>query len=70
MLDLLVSERVTLTAGVPTVWLGVLQELDENPGKYDLSACARSSSAAAPRRRRLIRGFEERHGLTCSTPGA
>ena len=26
-------ERVTLTAGVPTVWLGLLQELDAHPGQ-------------------------------------
>src|SRR5262249_42929086 len=36
--ELLSSERVTLTAGVPTVWLGVLHELDQHPRKYDLSA--------------------------------
>ena len=36
-LSLLVAGTVTLTAGVPTVWLGVLHELDRNPGKYDLS---------------------------------
>ena len=49
LLELLVSERVTVTAGVPTVWLGVLQELDKNPGKYDLSR------AASDRRRRQRR---------------
>ena len=27
------SEKVTLTAGVPTVWLGILDELDRNPGR-------------------------------------
>ena len=53
LLELLVSERVTVTAGVPTVWMGLLQELDKNPGKYDLSRAAeRLSAAAAPRRRR------------------
>src|SRR5215831_14543103 len=38
VLELLVRERVTLTAGVPTVWLGVLHELEQHPGDYDLSA--------------------------------
>ncbi len=38
VLDLIVRERVTLTAGVPTVWLGVLNELDQRPGEYDVSA--------------------------------
>jgi fatty-acyl-CoA synthase len=63
VISLLVSERVTLTAGVPTVWLGVLQELDRNPGAYDLSrlrAIVIGGSAAPPA---LIRGYQERHGL-------
>src|SRR5262249_4003392 len=36
VLELLSDEQVTLTAGVPTVWLGVLEQLDANPGKYHL----------------------------------
>ncbi len=64
LLELLVAERVTVTAGVPTVWMGVLQVLDKNPGKYDLSrirAIVCGGSAASPA---LIRGLQERHGLT------
>ena len=34
----LARERVTLTAGVPTIWMGVLQLLDANPGAHDLSS--------------------------------
>jgi fatty-acyl-CoA synthase len=63
VISLLVSERVTVTAGVPTVWLGVLQELDRNPGAYDLSrlrAIVIGGSAAPPA---MIRGYQERHGL-------
>src|SRR4029079_17860000 len=36
--DLFARERVTVTGGVPTIWMGVLQFLDANPGKYDLSS--------------------------------
>jgi fatty-acyl-CoA synthase len=64
VLELLACERVTLTAGVPTVWLGVLHELDRRPGSYDLSplrAIAVGGSAAPPA---MIRGFQERHGLS------
>ena len=32
------QEKVTWSAGVPTIWLGILQVLDANPGKWDLSA--------------------------------
>src|SRR6266571_4817077 len=38
LVDLFHRERVTLTGGVPTIWMGVLQFLDANPRRYDLSA--------------------------------
>jgi fatty-acyl-CoA synthase len=60
---LLSAERVTLTAGVPTVWLGVLQELDANPGKYDLSALRAIVVGGSAAPAAMIRGFEERHKL-------
>ena len=37
LVDLFERERVTITAGVPTIWMGVLQSLDANPGGFDLS---------------------------------
>ena len=37
LLDDFVQQGVTWTAGVPTIWLGILQLLDANPGKWDLS---------------------------------
>ena len=47
--ELLGGERVTLTAGVPTVWLALLQELDQQPGRL-------RSQRAARRRGRRQRG--------------
>lgn len=35
--QLLQDEKVTFTGGVPTIWMGVINELQANPGKYDLS---------------------------------
>jgi len=35
--ELFVGEHVTYTAGVPTIWLGLLRRLDERPKDYDLS---------------------------------
>jgi len=61
--DLLEREKVTLTAGVPTVWLGLLQELDANPGRYDLSALRSVVVGGSAAPVAMIRGFEERHGL-------
>jgi len=63
LLNLFAAERVTVTAGVPTVWFGVLQLLDENPGRWDLSAlrCMLVGGAAMPEA--VIRAFDERHGI-------
>ena len=36
LLDLIEQEKVTLTAGVPTIWLAVLKEQEQNP--RDLSS--------------------------------
>ena len=57
------SERVTLTAGVPTIWMSVLQHLDANPGKYDLSALHSMVVGGAAIPQALIEAFERRHGL-------
>jgi fatty-acyl-CoA synthase len=63
VLDLMVSERVTLTAGVPTVWLGVLQELDKRPGAYDLSSLRAIAVGGSAAPLAMIQGFQERHGI-------
>ena len=34
LLDWMVAERVTVTSGVPTVWIGVLDTLEKNPGRW------------------------------------
>ncbi|HYW02784.1 MAG TPA: long-chain fatty acid--CoA ligase [Gammaproteobacteria bacterium] len=36
LLDLYEQERVTLSAGVPTIWLGILEALDAEPGRWQL----------------------------------
>jgi fatty-acyl-CoA synthase len=63
LLDLLVSERVTMTAGVPTVWLGLLQALDKNPGKFDLSRLRSVVCGGSAAPQAMIQAFQERHGL-------
>ena len=63
LLDLLAAEQVTLTAGVPTIWLGMLQILDKHPGKYDLSALRAMVVGGSAAPKSMIRGFQERHGL-------
>jgi len=63
LLDLMAAEKVTLAGGVPTIWIGILALLDQDPKKWDLSAMRSmliGGSAAPPS---LIDGFRKRHGL-------
>ena len=62
LLQLFESEKVTQTAGVPTVMMSVLNVLDTDPHKYKL--CLRSiaiGGSAAPRF--LVKSFDERYGI-------
>ena len=34
LLDWMAAERVTIASGVPTVWIGVLDTLEKNPGRW------------------------------------
>jgi fatty-acyl-CoA synthase len=63
LLEAFALERVTVTAGVPTIWLGILNELDANPGKHDVSSirCLVVGGSAAPQA--MIEAFEKRHRL-------
>jgi fatty-acyl-CoA synthase len=63
VLDLLASERVTFTAGVPTVWMAVLQALDAEPDRWDLGSLGQVNLGGAAVPASLIAAFE-RHGLT------
>jgi fatty-acyl-CoA synthase len=63
LLEAFESERVTLTGGVPTIWLGILQVLDREPKKYDLSSLRAMAVGGSAVPLSLLKGFEERHGL-------
>jgi fatty-acyl-CoA synthase len=67
LLDLIERERVTFTAGVPTVWLGVLERLDADPGRHDLSALRTIVVGGAAAPAALVHGLEQRHGLRVLT---
>jgi fatty-acyl-CoA synthase len=57
------QEEVTLTAGVPTVYLPVLEALDEEPEKYDLSALRSMVIGGSAAPKGLIEAYKERHGI-------
>ena len=61
LLELYASERVTKTAGVPTIWLGVLQALQKEPTRWRLEPMEMVvGGSAAPEA--MIRAFD-RFGL-------
>ncbi|MEW9031966.1 MAG: long-chain fatty acid--CoA ligase [Planifilum fimeticola] len=62
LLDLFEKERVTITAGVPTIWLGILQMLEKNPGKWDLVPGMRMMVGGSAAPESMIRAFD-RHNL-------
>ena len=60
--DLLESEKVTMTAAVPTVWLGLLHYLrKENKRLTTLKFVGIGGSACPPD---MIRAFEDDYGIT------
>ena len=63
---LMQDEGVTITAGVPTIWMGLLAELDQAKAAgqpYDLSGLTRIVSGGSAAPEAMIRAFQERHGL-------
>src|SRR4051794_458572 len=63
LVDLFVRERVTLTGGVPTIWMGVLQYLDANPGQFDLSAIRAMYVGGSAVPQAVIEAFDKKYGL-------
>jgi len=63
LLEDIEQEGVTLTAGVPTIWLGILQLLDREPDRFDLSTLRSMLVGGSAAPRSLIAGFRQRHGV-------
>jgi fatty-acyl-CoA synthase len=59
ILDLLSSERVTLTGAVPTVWLGVLDVLEREPDRWPLASNLRVVVAGSAAPETLFRRFDQ-----------
>ncbi|OLC89690.1 MAG: long-chain fatty acid--CoA ligase [Acidobacteria bacterium] len=75
ILELMVSERVTIACGVPTVWIAILDALEKNPGRWKFDPPIRvvCGGTAPPVEliRRLDRfGLQIKHlwGMTETTP--
>jgi fatty-acyl-CoA synthase len=59
--ELIETEKVTIAAGVPTIWLGLLKELEE--GSHDTSSirAVLCGGSAAPKS--MIKTFEQKYGI-------
>lgn len=59
--ELIETHKVTITAGLPTIWLGLLNELEK--GNYDMSSlrAVLCGGSAAPKG--IIKAFESKFGI-------
>jgi fatty-acyl-CoA synthase len=63
VLDLLADEKVTLTAGVPTVWMAMLKAIETEPERWDLSSVRRLLVGGSAVPKSMIEGYQK-HGLS------
>ena len=75
LLDLYQSEQVTITAGVPTIWMGIMQALEKNPARWQLTPGMRMVVGGAAAPESMIRAFDRFNlrvlhawGMTETTP--
>jgi len=59
--ELIQAEKVTLTAGVPTLWMGLLHLLESE--RYNLSSLRGMIVGGAAAPQSMIEAFEKKHGL-------
>ncbi len=61
LFDLMEQEKVTVSAGVPTIWMGLLAHLKQNNAKFStLNRTVIGGSACPPA---MIRAFQEDYGV-------
>ncbi|MEO1336408.1 MAG: long-chain fatty acid--CoA ligase, partial [Myxococcota bacterium] len=75
LLDLYEKEKVTVSAGVPTVWLGIQQAVTTNPGKWTLQPNMRMVVGGSAAPEAMIRDMDKlgmrvvhAWGMTETTP--
>ncbi|KGX85309.1 long-chain fatty acid--CoA ligase [Pontibacillus litoralis] len=61
--ELIDTQKVTITAGVPTIWLGLLRELDT--GQYDTSSLRAVLSGGSASPKSVIQEFELKYNIPC-----
>jgi fatty-acyl-CoA synthase len=63
LLDLMEAEGVSCAAGVPTVWMGILEALEKEPRRWKLAPGVRMVVGGSAAPEAMIRAFDK-HGLT------
>ncbi|HET7315021.1 long-chain fatty acid--CoA ligase [Salinisphaera sp.] len=63
LLDLYAAENVNVSAGVPTIWMGILNALDAEPERWALRADLRMTVGGSAAPESMLRRFDA-HGLT------
>jgi len=63
LVQLMASEGVTISAGVPTIWQGIKAVVEKNPGKYDLSKLSRLTCGGSAPPPSLIRWYWDALGV-------
>lgn len=62
LLQLIQDERVTVPAGVPTIWIGILAEMERNP-HYDLSSIRVMPVGGSAAPRAMIEAYDKKWGV-------
>jgi len=63
LLELMVSENVTLSAGVPTIWQGIKAIVEKADREYDLSSLSRLTCGGSAPPPSLIRWYADQLGV-------
>ena len=63
LVELLAGEKVSISAGVPTIWQGVKAAIEANPDRYDLSALERLTCGGSAPPPSLIRWYWDTLGV-------
>ncbi|HYC57868.1 MAG TPA: long-chain fatty acid--CoA ligase [Candidatus Binatia bacterium] len=63
MLDLMAAEKVTVSAGVPTIWQGIRAAIEAEPGRWDLSSLTRVTCGGSAPPASLIRWYWDKLGV-------
>jgi len=61
LVELIQAEKVTITGGVPTLWLGILNLLESE--RYDLSTLRSMVVGGSAAPQSLIEGFQKKHNV-------